>query len=87
MRIRSERIKRVGPHTRNDYAHSEKSLMEIVALSSNSTEISWDVTVFKILTAENGTNNICGWIIGRAQARCYEKSRRATYIQISLVII
>lgn len=37
-----------GARTGNDYARSEKSLMEIVPLSSNLPEIPWDVTAFKI---------------------------------------
>jgi len=36
------------PPTGNDYARPEKSLMEIVPLSTNSPEIPRDVTAFKI---------------------------------------
>lgn len=56
--------RRGGPPTGNDYARPEKSLMEIVLLSTNSPKIPQDVTAFKISSLfsslEDGTDRTCG---------------------------
>lgn len=62
---------RGGPPTGNDYARPEKSLMEIVPLSTNYPEIPRDVTVFKIpplfFSFKKGIDNTCGLIIRKCE--------------------
>jgi len=69
MCVRARTSVEESRRTGNDYARPEKSLMEIVALSSNSPEIPQDATACKIPSpAGTGAGSTYGWIIGKRAA-------------------